>query len=182
MNNIFETAYLKQLGLIKEDINIPKYYKIEIAIPDPNKVAEYITKIDQGLSIDEVKQFVKKDIAFMKKYNAKVVKPWNIQNSTSSYNFGYIWSFTVSEYDLKDFLSYSFIGSATSSIIYNITFGEVYPRFIENMDSEDLVEMLKQYINIESDFHYFTIEETTDDIYETETITSDPDKYYKLNY
>lgn len=180
MNNIFETAYLKQLGLIKESTDNPKYYKIEIAIPDPNKVSEYITKTDSGLSVNQVNQFVKNDIKFMKKFNAKMIKPWNIQN-TSSYDSGYIWSFTVSEWDLKDFLSYSFIGPATSSIIYNITYGEVYPRFIENMDIEDLVKMLNQHINTESDFHYFTIEETVDDIYETETVTSDPDEYYKLN-
>ena len=181
MNNIFETAYLKQLGLIKEDVNDPKYYKIEIAIPDPNKVAEYITNIDPGLSDNQVNQFVKNDIEFMKKFNAKMIKPWEYTNTISPYNSGYIWLFTVSEWDLKDFLSYSFVGPATNSIIYNITFGEVYSRFIENMDIEDLVEMLNQHINTESNFHYFTIEETTDDIYETETVTSDPDKYYKLN-
>ena len=180
-NNTFEKAYLKQLGLIKEEVNYPKYYKIEIAIPDPNKVADYITNIDPGLSINTVNKFIKSDIEFMKKFNAKIVKPWEYTNSILPYNSGYIWSFIISEWDLKDFLSYSFVGPANNSIIYNITHGKVYPYMLSYSSNDDLAATLKQDMNTNLDIHYFTIEETTDDIYEIETVTSDPDKYYKLN-
>lgn len=186
MNNIFKTAYLKQLGLIKEDISNPAVYEIQIAVNDPNQLFKRTNNMSNDsdteyyYSIDRFMDWIEKDVAFMKKYSAKKVTSWEHENrfDINGISFGYIWSFIVSENDLKEFLSYRFGSPINNTIFFNITYGEYSVEDINNAHyTDDLVLFLKSCSNKNPaiGIHYFKIEETT----KTPTITSDPDIYYK---